>query len=319
MKIIYAGTSEFSMICLNSLYNTNHTIELIITKPDKLANRGLQLQISPIKQYALVHDIPIIQPISLQLDGKFPETAHSLHEQLYMTPHDIIVVAAYGLILPHSILKIPRYGCINIHASLLPKWRGAAPIHRSIEAGDKETGITIIQMIEELDAGPILMQKKIPIIDTDNTGSLHKKLAKLGSLMIIETIKELEKSNLFPVLQCKHNISYADKINKKETILDFTQSASLLARKIRAFNPFPGALTQLGKTKIKLWKAYALPNFNKIKTEPGNIISANTEFGILIGCGEGILQVTELQRSGGKPLLVSEFLNGFLIKNNKFL
>lgn len=317
MKIIYAGTSEFAAINLKALYNAGHIIKLVLTQPDKPSGRTLKIIDSPVKKYALAYNIPILQPISLQLQGKFPIIADAVHKQLLAIPHDIIVVAAYGLILPRSILQIPNYGCINIHASLLPRWRGAAPIHRAIEAGDTKTGISIIQMEESLDTGPILMQETIPIDITDNTNSLHNKLANLSKHMIVETIKKFQQGNILAIPQSKQGITYAKKISKKEAILDFKQSANILSQKIRAFNPFPGASTYFNGIKLKLWQAQALFNLNYVGAEPGYILTANKQCGILIACGYGLLQVTEIQKPGARRLLATEFLQGFSMKNGK--
>ena len=177
MKIIFAGTPEFAAVALKSLYDAGFEIPLVLTQPDRPAGRGMQLHASAVKQFALAHDIPVAQPVSLRLNGKYSQVAQDAHDLLHATPHDVMVVAAYGLILPRSVLDIPKFGCINIHASLLPRWRGAAPIHRAIEAGDAESGVTIMQMEEGLDTGPMLLMERVPIAVDDTTGSLHDKLA----------------------------------------------------------------------------------------------------------------------------------------------
>ena len=196
MKIMFAGTPEFAAVALEALYAAGHEITLVLTQPDRPAGRGMQLQASPVKQCAIKHGTPVAQPVSLRLNGKYPEVAQEAHALLQSTPHDVMVVAAYGLILPRSVLDIPRLGCINIHGSLLPRWRGAAPIHRAIEAGDAETGITIMQMEEGLDTGPMMLIESLPIAEDDTTGSLHDKLAALGGKMIVEAIARLEQGTL---------------------------------------------------------------------------------------------------------------------------
>ena len=196
MKIIFAGTPEFAAVALRALHEAGFEIPLVLTQPDRPAGRGMQLQASPVKQYAVAHGMPVAQPVSLRLDGKYPDVAKEAHDLLHATPHDVMVVAAYGLILPRSVLDIPQHGCINIHASLLPRWRGAAPIHRAIEAGDAEGGVTIMQMEEGLDTGPMLLMERIPIAADDTTGSLHDKLAELGGRMIVDALRKLERSEL---------------------------------------------------------------------------------------------------------------------------
>ncbi|MBO9536412.1 methionyl-tRNA formyltransferase [Herbaspirillum sp.] len=316
MKIIFAGTPEFAAVALEALYAAGHDITLVLTQPDRPAGRGMQLQASPVKQCALKHGTPVAQPVSLRLDGKYPDVAKEAHALLNSTPHDVMVVAAYGLILPRSVLDIPRLGCINIHGSLLPRWRGAAPIHRAIEAGDAETGITIMQMEEGLDTGPMLLIESLPIADDDTTGSLHDKLAALGGKMIVEALARLEQGALPATPQPDEGANYAAKIAKEEAALDFSQAAAELARKIRAFNPFPGATGRFGDTVVKLWQAQ--PVSIAQRGEPGQVLSADALAGIVVACGEGALLLTELQKPGGKRLPASEFLKGFALEGGRF-
>lgn len=315
MKIIFAGTPEFAAVALAALHAAGFDIPLVLTQPDRPAGRGMQLHASAVKQFALAHDIPVAQPVSLRLDGKYPEVAQEAHALLRATPHDVMVVAAYGLILPQSALDIPPRGCINIHASLLPRWRGAAPIHRAIEAGDAETGVTIMQMELGLDTGPMLAMERLPIVADDTTASLHDKLAKLGGDMIVATLRKLEQGDL-PAQPQPEGANYAAKILKEEATLDFTQSATQLARKIRAFNPFPGAAATCDGTIIKFWCAEALPASNQLP--PGQVMAANPHDGVVIACGDGALRVTELQKPGGKRLPVAEFLKGFALEERSF-
>ncbi|WP_432240047.1 methionyl-tRNA formyltransferase [Herbaspirillum robiniae] len=316
MKIIFAGTPEFAAVALEALYAAGHDITLVLTQPDRPAGRGMQLQASPVKQCAQKHGTPVAQPVSLRLDGKYPEVAKQAHALLQSTPHDIMVVAAYGLILPRSVLDIPRLGCINIHGSLLPRWRGAAPIHRAIEAGDAETGITIMQMEEGLDTGPMMLIESLPIAGEDTTGSLHDKLAALGGKMIVEAIARLEQGQLPAVPQPEEGANYAAKIAKEEAALDFSLGAEQLARRIRAFNPFPGATGRVGDTVIKLWQAR--PVTVAQSGAPGEVLSADAQGGIVVACGEGALLLTELQKPGGKRLPASEFLKGFALEGARF-
>ncbi|MBP0600409.1 methionyl-tRNA formyltransferase [Herbaspirillum sp. LeCh32-8] len=316
MKIIFAGTPEFAAVALEALYAAGHDITLVLTQPDRPAGRGMQLQASPVKQCAIKHGTAVAQPVSLRLNGKYPEVAQEAHALLHATPHDVMVVAAYGLILPRSVLDIPRHGCINIHGSLLPRWRGAAPIHRAIESGDAETGITIMQMEEGLDTGPMLLIESLPIGDEDTTGSLHDKLAALGGKMIVEALAKLEQGKLPATPQPEEGANYAAKIAKEEAALDFSQSAQQLARRIRAFNPFPGATGRVGETVIKLWQAR--PVTVAQRGEPGQVLSADAQGGIVVACGEGALLLTELQKPGGKRLAASEFLKGFALEGARF-
>ncbi|EJN09753.1 methionyl-tRNA formyltransferase [Herbaspirillum sp. YR522] len=316
MKIIFAGTPEFAAAALEALYAAGHDITLVLTQPDRPAGRGMQLQASAVKQSALRHGTPVAQPVSLRLDGKHPEVARQAHALLQSTAHDVMVVAAYGLILPRSVLDIPRLGCINIHGSLLPRWRGAAPIHRAIEAGDTETGITIMQMEEGLDTGPMLSMQSVPIGADDTTGSLHDKLAALGGSMIVEALAALERGEVTARVQPEAGVTYAAKIAKEEAALDFSMAADDLARRIRAFNPFPGATGRVGDTVIKLWQAR--PVTVAAGGAPGQVLSADAQGGIVVACGRGALQLTELQKPGGKRLGAREFLQGFALEGARF-
>ncbi|HJV51736.1 MAG TPA: methionyl-tRNA formyltransferase [Noviherbaspirillum sp.] len=316
MKIIFAGTPEFAAVALRALHEAGFDIPLVLTQPDRPAGRGMQLQASPVKQFALAHDIPVAQPVSLRLDGKYPDVARQAHDLLHATPHDVMVVAAYGLILPRSVLDIPKHGCINIHASLLPRWRGAAPIHRAIEAGDTETGVTIMQMEEGLDTGPMRLIARVPITPDDTTGRLHDTLAQLGGQLIVEALRKLERGDLPSVPQPEAGATYAAKISKEEAALDFAQPAEVLARKIRAFNPFPGASGTFNGVPVKLWHAEIVPG--DAGRVPGEILAANAQAGVVVACGEDALRLTELQKPGGKRLAAAEFLKGFPMEGGRF-
>jgi len=316
MKIIFAGTPEFAAVALKSLHDAGFEIPLVLTQPDRPAGRGMHLHASAVKQLAVTLDIPVAQPVSLRLDGKYPDVARSAHELLKSTPHDVMVVAAYGLILPRSVLDIPKLGCINIHASLLPRWRGAAPIHRAIETGDSETGVTIMQMEEGLDTGPMLAMQRLPITQDDTTGSLHDKLADLGGAMIVDALRKLGQGQLTATPQPEAGAIYAAKITKEESALDFTQSAEQLARKIRAFNPFPGASAHWNDVQIKLWQTEPAPGNTVGK--PGQLLAANAHDGIIVSCGTGALRLKELQKPGGKRLPAAEFLKGFPLHDGQF-
>ncbi|AMP17135.1 methionyl-tRNA formyltransferase [Collimonas pratensis] len=316
MKIIFAGTPEFAAVALKALHDAGHQIVLVLTQPDRPAGRGMQLHASPVKQFALDHQIQVAQPVSLRLDGKYPEIASEAHQLLQATPHDIMVVAAYGLILPLSVLTIPPRGCLNIHGSLLPRWRGAAPIHRAIEAGDSETGITIMQMDQGLDTGAMLLIEKMAIGNDDTTGSLHDKMAKLGGEMIVEALSRLQQNTLPATPQPEEGVTYAAKISKEEAALDFMLPAEILERKIRAFNPFPAAFASFAGVTLKLWQAQVIAT--DAKHTPGTVISADPQDGVVVACGSGALRITELQKPGGKRLPVAEFLKAFPMQGGKF-
>jgi methionyl-tRNA formyltransferase len=316
MKIIFAGTPEFAAVALKALHDAGFEIPLVLTQPDRPAGRGMQLHASAVKQFAVTHRIPLAQPVSLRLNGKYPEIAKEAHALLRAMPHDVMVVAAYGLILPRSVLDIPKRGCINIHASLLPRWRGAAPIHRAIEAGDTETGVTIMQMEEGLDTGPMLAMERVPITADDTTGSLHDKLADLGGRMIVDTMRRLQQAAVSATPQPEAGVTYAAKISKEEAALDFSESAESLARKIRAFKPFPGAFALFDGVPIKIWRAEVAPS--SPVTVPGLVLAADGQNGVLVVCGDGVLRLTELQKPGGKRLPASEFLKGFPMEDGSF-
>jgi methionyl-tRNA formyltransferase len=313
MKVIFAGTPEFAAIALARLHEAGFEIPLVLTQPDRPAGRGMQLQPSPVKSYALKHGMPVAQPVSLRLDGKYPEQAAAAHAQLKATEHEVMVVAAYGLILPASILSIPPMGCLNIHASLLPRWRGAAPIHRAIEAGDSETGITIMQMDEGLDTGSMLLMRSERITAADTTGSLHDRLAVIGGELIVEALKKLQQGGLSAQAQPAEGMTYAAKISKQEADLDFHLPAQTLLRRIHALNPFPGAVAHLHETAIKIWQANTVEAVGK----PGEILSVTSE-GVIVACGVGALKLTELQKSSGKRLSVAKFIQGFAMESGQY-
>jgi methionyl-tRNA formyltransferase len=316
MKIIFAGTPEFAAVALETLHAAGFEIPLVLTQPDRPAGRGMQLHASAVKQFAQAQGIPVAQPVSLRLDGKYPDVAQEAHALLRATPHDVMVIAAYGLILPRSVLDIPARGCLNIHASLLPRWRGAAPIHRAIEAGDAETGITIMQMEEGLDTGPMLLTERVSIAPGDTSGSLHDKLARVGGDLIVDALRRLEAGSISPTPQPHAGTTYAAKITKEEAALDFCQSAESIARKIRAFNPFPGAVGLFNGVPLKIWGAEVAPP--SAVTSPGQVLAADGQAGVLVGSGHGVLRLIELQKPGGKRLPAAEFLKGFPMADGRF-
>jgi methionyl-tRNA formyltransferase len=312
LRVIFAGTPEFAAVALAAIHRAGFAVPLVLTQPDRPAGRGMKLQASPVKRYAQEHGLTVAQPTSLRRTGKYPQEAAAGIEQLRATPHDVMVVAAYGLILPQEVLDIPRFGCINIHASLLPRWRGAAPIHRAIEAGDAQTGITLMQMDAGLDTGAMISEVRTPIAADDTTATLHDRLAEEGAQLIVDALIELERSGkLASTPQPADGVTYAEKIAKHEAALDWQRPAEALARQVRAFDPFPGGAGTLEDgSLVKIWAANAVaaPASGSNKA-PGTITEVSPD-GVLVACGEGALRLTQLQKPGGKRLPVREFLAG---------
>ena len=316
MKVVFAGTPEFAAVALRQLIAAGFEIPLVLTQPDRPAGRGMQLQASAVKQVALEHGIAVAQPLSLRMDSKDPQRAldaSEAHARLSSLDYDVMVVAAYGLILPRSTLDIAP--CINIHGSLLPRWRGAAPIHRAIESGDLETGVTIMGMEEGLDTGPMMLIERVAIEDADTTGSLHDKLAALGGTMIVEALRRMERGELTATPQPEAGVTYAAKIAKEEAKLDFALPALDLWRKVRAFNPFPAAQGTVNGTVVKIWNAQLAEGSGPA----GKVLSANAQDGIVVACGEGALRLLELQKPGGKRLPAAEFLKSFSLEGQLFV
>ena len=310
MKVIFAGTPEFARVALDQLHALGFDIALVLTQPDRPAGRGLKLQTSPVKQWAMAHNIPVAQARSLRLDGKYAEDALAAKAAISAAQADVMVVAAYGLILPQWVLDTLRLGCLNIHASLLPRWRGAAPIHRAIEAGDAQTGITIMQMDAGLDTGDILLVKQQTIAPGETTASLHDKLAATGGELIVQALRLAASGALNPQHQSPEGITYAHKIDKLEAVIDWQQSAAAIERRIRAFNPFPGASSVLNGEVVKLQSAHVLGAANAHKTAAAAVLSVSIE-GIDVATGDGVLRITQLQKAGGKSLPAADFLRGF--------
>ena len=312
IRVVFAGTPEFARVALAQLLAAGYSVPLVLTQPDRPAGRGMKLQASPVKQLALAHGIAVAQPRSLRLDGKYPEDAAAAQQALQAAGADVMVVAAYGLILPQWVLDLPRLGCLNIHASLLPRWRGAAPIHRAIEAGDADTGVTIMQMDAGLDTGAMLLAERLPIGPRTTTASLHDALAALGGRLIVQALQRAERGELQPLAQPAEGVSYAHKIDKHEAAIDWTQPAAAIERRIRAFDPFPGASSTLDDVVVKLWNSEVDSCLRSADADPGRILSVNDD-GIVVACGEGALRLTALQRPGGKRLPAREWLRGFAL------
>ncbi|WP_374258946.1 methionyl-tRNA formyltransferase [Aquabacterium sp.] len=307
LKAAFAGTPEFAAVALDAMLRAGFEVPLVLTQPDRPAGRGMKLQASAVKQLAVQHGIPVSQPHSLRLDGKYPDEAATARDALLAAAPDIMVVAAYGLILPQWVLDLPRLGCLNIHGSILPRWRGAAPIHRAIEAGDAETGITIMQMDAGLDTGDMLLIERTPILPTDTTAVLHDRLAELGGRMIVSALNLAATGGLAPTPQPAEGVTYAHKIEKAEAAIDWTQSADEMARRIRAFDPFPGCTFQLptdkGTEVVKVWAASVCDGLGT----PGQVLHAQGEQ-LVVACGQQALALQTLQRPGGKRVQVRDFL-----------
>ena len=305
MKLIFAGTPEFAAQALDAILAAGHEVLLVLTQPDRPAGRGMSLQPSPVKQRALLAGIEVFQPPGLKEAEAQARVAAAVADGA-----ELMVVVAYGLLLPRAVLDLPPMGCINIHASLLPRWRGAAPIQRAIEAGDDETGVCIMQMEAGLDTGPVLLSAALPIAADDNAASLHDKLAELGARLCVEVLRRWP---LPATPQAATGVTYARKIDKAEAMIDWRRTAIELDRHVRAFNPFPGAQTRFAGQNIKLWRAWPLAAAG----EPGRILALDREQ-IVVACGEGALAIGELQKAGGKRLPVREFLAGRPLKPGDF-
>lgn len=313
MNVIFAGTPEFASVALQRLLDAGFRVPLVLTQPDRPAGRGMKLQASPVKQCALAHGIAVSQPRSLRLDGKYPEEAAAARAAIEAVQADVMVVAAYGLILPQWVLDTPAKGCLNIHASLLPRWRGAAPIHRAIEAGDPETGVTIMQMDAGLDTGDMCLIERLPIGPTDTTASLHDQLAVLGGRLIVEALEMSACGGLPRTPQPAEGVTYAHKIEKAESWIDWRLPAETIDRRVRAFTPFPGAAGLWQGETIKFWEGR--PESGEPRSAaatPGTVLAADAA-GVVVACGQGAMRFTQLQRAGGKRLAAGDFLHGFAL------
>lgn len=301
LRLGFAGTPVFAAEHLKALLSANLEVVAVWTQPDRPAGRGKQTQASPVKSLALANNLPVLQPQKLLASEQSEIAALKL---------DLLIVVAYGLILPQSVLDTPEYGCINVHASLLPRWRGAAPIQRAIEAGDSETGICIMQMDAGLDTGDVLARTAFPIRAIDTAGMVHDRLIEQGAPLLVQTIEDIAEGRANPVRQNDNETTYAAKISKAEAEIDWKQSAETLDRKIRAFNPTPVSFTSLGKERLRIWQAYPMQSSSAPEQgQPGCILSASPE-GIDVLCGEGVLRLKTLQLPGKKPTEVAELLRG---------
>ena len=296
LRLVFAGTPEFAAEHLKALLDTPHQIVAVYTQPDRPAGRGQKLMPSPVKQLALQHGLPVLQPPSLR--------DPAAQEELRALAPDLMVVVAYGLILPQAVLDIPRLGCINSHASLLPRWRGAAPIQRAVQAGDAESGVTVMQMEAGLDTGPMLLKVTTPITAGDTGGSLHDRLAQLGPQAVVQAIAGLAAGTLQGEVQDDALATYAHKLNKDEARIDWSRPADELERLVRAFNPWPICHSTLDGQPLKVLAAEPAEG----RGQPGQILDASKD-GLTVACGEGALRLTRLQLPGGKPLAFADLYN----------
>jgi len=324
MKIVFAGTPEFAAQAMRAIHDAGHEIVLALTQPDRRAGRGMHLQASPVKAFALEHQIPVLQPLSLRrnsLDSQKQIDAQEAYQQLSTMDFDVMVVVAYGLILPQEILDIAqesdRFGSFNIHASLLPRWRGAAPIQRAIEAGDQKTGVCIMKMDAGLDTGDTVLIEALEITADETSATLHDRLAELGAKLIVQTLGTLEKEKTIQATpQTNEGVTYAEKILKSEAEIDWSLSAQEIDCRIRAFNPFPGATVVVNDVPLKCWSSRLSPENGSGQTgDPGKVLGLS-ENGAYIQCGKGVVEILEMQRPGGKKMSAKMCLQSFLDQEN---
>jgi len=298
MRVLFAGTPEFAAQALQALLAAGCLVPLVLTQADRPAGRGMKMQASPVKQVALEHGLPVAQPRGLRLDGCWAQDAAAAREAVLAAGAQVMVVAAYGLILPTWVLQAPPMGCLNIHASLLPRWRGAAPVHRAVEAGDERSGVTIMQMDEGLDTGPMLLVEDLPLAPRETTASLYLRLAELGARLIVEALERAACGGLRSVPQPDLGVTYAHKVSRAEAPLDWTQPADVLERRIRAFDPFPGATCRMGNEVIKVWEA-EVAQARALHSPPGSVLAVRST-GVEVACGVGVLRLQQMQRPGGR-------------------
>lgn len=322
LRVAFAGTPEFARVALAQLLDAGFSVPLVLTRPDRPAGRGQRLLATPVKQHALARRIALLQPRGLRADGPFAQDAAAARTAILAARADVLVVAAYGQILPQWLLDLPPLGALNIHASLLPRWRGAAPIQRVIEAGDGHTGVTIMQMDAGLDTGAMLLAERLQIAASDTAATLHDRLAPLGARLIVQALHALAdpaSARLQARAQPAEGVTYAHKITKAESSVDWSQPAHIIGRRMRAFDPFPGLSTQCGAAPIKLWGHAPGGQPHSHGERPGTVLCAGPE-SIALACGQGtVLHLTVLQRAGGKRLAAADFARGFDLRPGMLL
>ncbi len=310
MRLAFAGTPDFARVALERLAAAGHEITLVLCQPDRPSGRGMKTQAAPVKALAQARGMAVAQPRGLRLDGRYTDDAAAARAALIAAAPEAIVVAAYGLILPPWLLELPRLGCINIHASLLPRWRGAAPVQRANEAGDAETGVTLMQMDAGLDTGAILLVRTTPIAADETSASLIERLAAIGAELAVEGLAEATAGRLRARPQPESGITYAAKIAKSEAMIDWREPAPVIERRLRAFDPFPGARSVLAGETLTCWRGEACaPAGGATRPVPGEIVGVDAG-AIVVACGEGWLALTELQRAGGRRMSAADFLRG---------
>jgi methionyl-tRNA formyltransferase len=315
MRIIFAGTPDFARASLKALHEAGHEIAAVLTQPDRPSGRGRALHHSPVKELAIALGLQIMQPVSLR-PGK--PGADEARAALQALAPDVMVVAAYGLILPREVLSLPRFGCLNIHASLLPRWRGAAPIQRAIAAGDSETGIALMQMEEGLDTGPVWHEEKTAITAEDNFATLHDRLRDMGAQSLVALLRDFPAAGKTPMPQRSEGVTYANKISREDTVIDWSQSARQVRDQIRAYDPYPGAIAMLQGEQVKLFAVSGTVSGTVPDTVPGTLLEASSQ-GLLISCGAEAVRVQAIQRPGAKRVSIKDFLNGrSLAKGERF-
>jgi methionyl-tRNA formyltransferase len=297
MRIVFAGTPDFSVPILQAVLDSRHAVAAVYSQPDRPAGRGRKLTPSPVKQLALQRHIPVFQPARLN-------TTEAQHELAELKP-DLMVIVAYGLILPQAVLDLPERGCVNLHASLLPRWRGAAPIQRAILAGDRQSGVCLMQMEAGLDSGPVLAEVRTDIADDETGGSLHERLSRLAADLLARHLDDLEQGALEPIVQDESLVTYASKLDKSEATLNWQQDAAQLERQVRAFNPWPVAQAKYQGQVLRVWSAKAIDGAAEM---PGRVVAADKR-GIDVACGRGCLRLLTIQLPGGKRLSAADFLN----------
>ena len=312
LHVGFAGTPVFAKIALDRLMASGYRVHLVLTQPDRPAGRGMKPTASPVKQSAMAHHIPVYQPASLTKGDDAAQALHALRTAVAGKPLDLLIVAAYGLILPQEVLNAPRLGCLNIHASLLPRWRGAAPIQRAIEAGDSETGVCIMQMEAGLDTGPVRSSRSLHIGPCDTASTLHDRLASLGADLLIESLDALVLGKLPLATQSSHGILYAEKIVKSEAVIDWQTSAAQLQRTLRALDPFPGAHTHLDSVQLKCFQPTLVAETVQ-GAMPGEVIGVVSQ-GILVQCGQGVLCLGELQKAGSRRVPAAQLAQTLKIR-----